>query len=102
MKDRVAAEVKVPARRGLHPGLATVLVGDDVPAEAYERRASTGSLTISAAVTTANGFPGTWTKPRWWRRSATWTLTRPCRGSLVLRPIATQVSGVAVYRELDP
>lgn len=38
LKDRVAAEVKVLARRGVRPGLATVLVGENYPAEAYERR----------------------------------------------------------------
>ena len=35
---RLAGEVRELASAGVRPGLATLLVGDDYPAQAYERR----------------------------------------------------------------
>jgi methylenetetrahydrofolate dehydrogenase (NADP+)/methenyltetrahydrofolate cyclohydrolase len=101
MKDRVAAEVKVLARRGVRPGLATLLVGDNVPAAAYERRVRrladeldchyqceriTGDAEEADVVATVGKLDA---DPR-------------VSGILVLRPLPPQMSEVAVYRELDP
>jgi len=101
MKDRVEAEVKVLARRGVRPGLATVLAGDDVPAEAYERRVRrlaedlgchylceriSSDAEEADVVATVGKLDA---DPR-------------VSGILVLRPLPPQVAEVAVYRELDP
>jgi methylenetetrahydrofolate dehydrogenase (NADP+)/methenyltetrahydrofolate cyclohydrolase len=101
MKDRVAEEVKSLARRGVKPGLATVLVGDNFPAEAYERRVrrlaeeldcrylcerisgDADEADVVAAVGKLDADPR-------------------ISGILILRPLPAQVSEVAVYRELDP
>lgn len=101
LKDRVAAEVKVLARRGVRPGLATVLAGENIPADAYERRVrrlaedlgchyrcermsdKTDEADVVATVGKLDADPRV-------------------SGILVLRPLPAQVSEVAVYRELDP
>jgi methylenetetrahydrofolate dehydrogenase (NADP+) / methenyltetrahydrofolate cyclohydrolase len=101
LKDRVEAEIKVLARRGVRPGLATVLVGQNHAAEAYERRVrrladdlgchylceriseDVEEADVVAAVGKLDADPRV-------------------SGILILRPLPQQVTEAAVYRELDP
>lgn len=101
LKDRVEADVKVLARRGVRPGLATVLVGANYPAAAYERRVRRlagdlgchyqceriGDDAAEADVVATVGKLDA--DPR-------------VSGILILRPLPPHVAEVAVYRELDP
>ena len=101
LKARVADDVKRLEAQGVRPGLATLLVGDEFPAMAYERRvrrlaedlgcryvsehlpASAEEADVVAAVGKLDADPR-------------------LHGILVLRPLPDHVAEVAVYRELDP
>src|SRR5579875_1837056 len=101
LRRRVAAEVDDLAAAGARPGLATVLVGDDYAARAYEGRlrAIAGMLGCRyvhealpqdaeeadalAAVGKLNADPR-------------------ISGILILRPLPPQVSELAMYAILDP
>lgn len=101
LKVRVAGDVKALEAQGVRPGLATLLVGDEFPAQAYERRvrrladelgcryvcehlgANVEEADVVAAVGKLDADPR-------------------LHGILVLRPLPGHVAEVAVYRELDP
>jgi methylenetetrahydrofolate dehydrogenase (NADP+) / methenyltetrahydrofolate cyclohydrolase len=101
LKTRVHEDIKALEAQGVRPGLATVLVGDEFPAMAYERRvrrlaedlgchyvgehlpASAEEADVVAAVGKLDADPRV-------------------HGILVLRPLPRHVAEVAVYRELDP
>lgn len=101
LKGRVTAEVEELRSRGVHPGLATVLVGGNYEAEAYERRLRRladelgcryvherlGDDAVAADALATVGKLNA--DPR-------------ISGILVLRPLAPQVPEVEVYRNLDP
>ncbi len=87
--------------RGARPGLATVIIGDSYPAQAYERRvrrlagdlgcryvceALPADIDEADAVATVGKLNA---DPR-------------ISGILILRPLPEQVSEVALYRTLDP
>ena len=101
MKDRVAAEVKVLARRGVRPGLATVLVGNSVPAEAYERRVRRLAEDLDCHYL-CERMPGDVEEADVVAAVGKLDADPRVSGILVLRPLPAQVSEVAVYRELDP
>lgn len=101
LKEQVARDAASVVARGGQPGLATVLVGEDYPAEAYERRLRRiagelgcryvcerlpGDVEEAEAVATVGKLDA---DPR-------------ISGILVLRPLPAHVSEVALYRALDP
>lgn len=101
LKQGLTAEVQRLAEQGIVPGLATMIVGDNYPALAYERRVRRladelgcyyvrEALPYDAeeadAVATVGKLDA---DPR-------------ISGILVLRPLPPQVSEVALYRALDP
>jgi methylenetetrahydrofolate dehydrogenase (NADP+)/methenyltetrahydrofolate cyclohydrolase len=101
MKDRVAAEVKVLARRGVRPGLATVLATNDLAAEAYERRVRRLAEELGCRYRCERISPDAQ------EADVVATVGKldadpRVSGILVLRPLPAHVSEVAVYRQLDP
>jgi methylenetetrahydrofolate dehydrogenase (NADP+)/methenyltetrahydrofolate cyclohydrolase len=101
LKQRVAREAADVVAGGGTPGLATVLVGEDYPAQAYEGRLRRlagrlgcryvcerlpGDVEEAEAVATVGKLDA---DPR-------------VSGILVLRPLPAHVAEVALYRALDP
>ncbi len=101
LSDRLAEEVAELAAEGVRPGLATLLVGNSYPAQAYERRVRRladrvgchyvcEALPADAAEADALAIVGKLgADPR-------------ISGILILRPLQPQVSEAALYRALDP
>ncbi|MDQ3576392.1 MAG: bifunctional 5,10-methylene-tetrahydrofolate dehydrogenase/5,10-methylene-tetrahydrofolate cyclohydrolase [Actinomycetota bacterium] len=101
LSDRLAEEVAELAAEGVRPGLATLLVGNSYPAQAYERRVRrladklgchyvSETLPPDAAEADALAIVGKLgADPR-------------ISGILILRPLPAQVSEAALYRALDP
>jgi methylenetetrahydrofolate dehydrogenase (NADP+)/methenyltetrahydrofolate cyclohydrolase len=101
LREEVDRELGVLADRGVRPGLATVLVGDDYAAQAYERRVRRlaeelgchyVSEALAADVEHADAL------------AVVGKLNADPRvsGILVLRPLPPQVSETGLYRTLDP
>ncbi|HET9724866.1 MAG TPA: tetrahydrofolate dehydrogenase/cyclohydrolase catalytic domain-containing protein [Actinomycetota bacterium] len=101
LHDRLAEEVRDLRASGVQPGLATVLVGEDYPSQAYERRVRrladeldcryvSEQLPADVELADALGTIG--------RLNADPRIT----GILVLRPLPPQVPEVDLYRLLDP
>jgi len=98
---RLAEEVQDLRGAGVRPGLATVLVGEDYPAQAYERRVRRladeldclyVSEQLAADVELADALATLG------KLNADPRIT----GILVLRPLPAQVPEVELYRILDP
>lgn len=101
LSARLAEEVEEFATAGVRPGLATMLVGDSYPAQAYERRVRRlaekvgchyvcEALPDDAAEADALAIVGKLgADPR-------------ISGILILRPLPPQVSEASLYRALDP
>jgi len=98
---RLAEEVRDLRSAGVRPGLATVLVGEDYPAQAYERRVRrladelecryvSEQLPTDVELADALSTLG--------KLNADPRIT----GILVLRPLPSQVPEVDLYRLLDP
>ena len=98
---RLATEVQQLAAAGVRPGLATLLVGEDYPAQAYERRVRrlaaeldchyacerhAGDAALADVLATVGKLNA---DPR-------------ITGILVLRPLPRQVPEIDLYRILDP
>lgn len=101
LKQRVAAEARDLTERGVRPGLATMLVGDDYAARAYERRVGRLALELGCYYASEK-LPGDVDEA-----DAVATVGKlghdpRVSGILVLRPLPSQVSEVAVYRALHP
>lgn len=101
LKEQVSREAAELLRHGVRPGLATLLVGDDYPAQAYERRLRRMAEELGcryvcerlpADVDEADAI------------AAVGKLDADPRvsGILVLRPLPPQVAEVSLYRALDP
>jgi methylenetetrahydrofolate dehydrogenase (NADP+)/methenyltetrahydrofolate cyclohydrolase len=101
LKDKAELELAALARDGLRPGLATVLMGDDYAAAAYERRLRRNaeelgcryvSEALSDDVEEADVL------------ALVGKLNADPRvsGILILRPLPAQVREAQVYRTLDP
>lgn len=101
LKSLLAGEIRALHRQGIRPGLATVLMGADYAAAAYERRVRhlaaemqcyyvcerfAGSVEHADALAAVGKFNA---DPR-------------ISGILILRPAPPQVDEVALYRTLDP
>ena len=101
LRADVEDEFRALTDKGVRPGLATVLVGDDYAAQAYERRVRRlaeelgcryASETLAPDVEHADALAVVGklnTDPR-------------VSGILVLRPLPAQVSEAGLYRTLDP
>jgi methylenetetrahydrofolate dehydrogenase (NADP+)/methenyltetrahydrofolate cyclohydrolase len=101
LKEKARLELAARAREGIHPGLGTVLVGEDYAAQVYERRlrrtaeelgcryiserlpADVVEADVLAAVGKLNADP---------RLS----------GILILRPLPAHICEASVYRTLHP
>lgn len=62
---RLTIEIRGLAAAGVRPGLATLLVGEDYPAQAYERRVRRLAGELDAS-TSASSTTATWS----WRKSS--------------------------------
>ncbi|GAA1281882.1 bifunctional methylenetetrahydrofolate dehydrogenase/methenyltetrahydrofolate cyclohydrolase FolD [Pseudonocardia aurantiaca] len=101
LKDDVAAEVEALTDRGVTCGLATVLVGDDYAARAYERRLRrvAGELGIDYR----HYYLGPSTDLGAVVRVVRQLNADPAvHGVLVLRPLPPHVDEGAVFQALDP
>lgn len=101
LKERVAEEIARLARRGVRPGLATLLVGDSYRARSYERRIRRLAAELDCH------YVGMELPDDTDEAEAVATLGRlnadpRISGVLVLQPLPPQVSEVALYRTLDP
>ena len=101
LKARVTDEVEELRASGVHPGLATVLVGGNYEAEAYERRLR--RLADELGCRYVHERLGPDAAPA----DAVATVGKlnadpRISGILVLRPLASHVPEVEVYRTLDP
>ncbi|MQA63964.1 MAG: bifunctional 5,10-methylene-tetrahydrofolate dehydrogenase/5,10-methylene-tetrahydrofolate cyclohydrolase [Actinophytocola sp.] len=99
--QQLAAEVEQLARRGVRPGLATVMAGDSYAARAYERRLyglarKLGCYYVCAAL------PENVDEAEAVAVVDKLDADHRVSGVLVLRPLPSQVSEVALYRALDP
>lgn len=101
LKRRVADEVAELDGQGVQPGLATVLVGDNYAARAYERRVRriAGELGCS--------YVCEWLAADAPEAEAVATVGKlnadpRVSGILILRPLPAQVSEVVVFRTLHP
>jgi methylenetetrahydrofolate dehydrogenase (NADP+)/methenyltetrahydrofolate cyclohydrolase len=101
LKDLTARLIDEVHAHGIHVGLATVMVGDDYAAGAYERRlrrlaAELGCgyrcERLSADATEADALA----------RVGALDADPRVSGILILRPLPIHVSEVALYRALDP
>jgi methylenetetrahydrofolate dehydrogenase (NADP+)/methenyltetrahydrofolate cyclohydrolase len=101
LREEVEREFAELTGRGIRPGLATVLVGDDYAAQAYERRVRRlaeelgchyASEVLAPDVEHADAL------------AVVGKLNADPRvsGILVLRPLPPQVSEAGLYRTLDP
>ncbi|MCX9192296.1 bifunctional 5,10-methylene-tetrahydrofolate dehydrogenase/5,10-methylene-tetrahydrofolate cyclohydrolase [Carbonactinospora thermoautotrophica] len=101
LRRQLAAEVRNLAEQGTRPGLATVMVGDSYPAQAYERRVRRLAEELGCHYV-CEALPAD--VPEADAVAAVGKLDADPRvsGILVLRPLPSQVSEVALYRALDP
>lgn len=101
LRRQLAAEVRNLAAQGTRPGLATVMVGDSYPAQAYERRVRRLAEELGCHYV-CEALPAD--VPEADAVAAVGKLDADPRvsGILVLRPLPPQVSEVALYRALDP
>jgi methylenetetrahydrofolate dehydrogenase (NADP+) / methenyltetrahydrofolate cyclohydrolase len=101
LRERLQADMAELQRAGVRPGLATVLVGDDYAAQAYERRVRRlaeelgchyVSETLDREIEQADAL------------AVVGKLNADPRvsGILILRPLPEQIAEAEIYRTLDP
>lgn len=101
LKKRVASEVEGLAARGVRPGLATVLVGEDYAARAYERRVGGLAAELGCRYVCER-------LPREAEEADVLAVVGKLNadprvsGILVLRPLPGHISEPAVFSALDP
>ena len=101
LKERLAGEIKDLADHGIRPGLATVMVGDDYPAQAYERRLRQLAEELGCHYVCEH-LPGDIEEADAVAAIGKHDADPRVSGILVLRPLPEHVSEVAMYRALDP
>lgn len=101
LKRRVAAEAAEVVASGGSPGLATVLVGDDYPARAYERRLRRIAGELGCRYV-CERLPGDVEEAQAVATVGKLDADPRISGILVLRPLPRHVAEVALYRALDP
>lgn len=97
----LAGEAADLERHGARPGLATVLVGDDYPAQAYERRLRRLAGRLGCRYVCEH-LPGDSDEADAVAAVGMLDADPRISGILVLRPLPDRVSEVALYRALDP
>ncbi len=101
LRERVEADFRELVDSGARPGLATVLVGEDYVAEAYERRVrrlAEGLVCHYAA----EKLPGDVEEADVLAVVGKLNADPRVSGILILRPLPPQVPEADVYRTLDP
>jgi len=101
LKAEVASELTALLRQGGRPGLATVLIGDDYPARAYEQRLRRLAADVGCRYVCERLAAGVE------EADAVATVGKldadpRISGIVVLRPLPTGIAEVALYRALDP
>ncbi|MQA03207.1 MAG: bifunctional 5,10-methylene-tetrahydrofolate dehydrogenase/5,10-methylene-tetrahydrofolate cyclohydrolase [Streptosporangiales bacterium] len=101
LEKEVAADVAALAEKGIRPGLATVIAGDDYPSHTYQRRLEQLALKVGCHYT-CEALPADVLEADAIATVGKLDADPRVSGILVLRPLPQQVSEVAVYRALDP
>lgn len=101
LKARVVARVAALAEHGIQPGLATVLVGADYSARAYERRVRRLAAELGCRYV-CEQLPAEAEEADAVAAVGKLDADPRVSGILVLRPLPPHVSAVALYRALDP
>jgi methylenetetrahydrofolate dehydrogenase (NADP+) / methenyltetrahydrofolate cyclohydrolase len=101
LRARVESEFEELTTRGVRPGLATVLMGDDYPAQAYERRVRRLAEELGCHYASEALDPGVEHADA---LAVVGKLNADPRisGILILRPLPPQVLEAGLYRTLDP
>ncbi len=101
LRVEVEAAIRELLEQGVRPGLATVLVGDDYAAQAYERRLRRLAEELGCHYT-AETLPPDVEQADALAVVGKLNADPRISGILILRPIPTQVSEAQLYRTLDP
>jgi methylenetetrahydrofolate dehydrogenase (NADP+)/methenyltetrahydrofolate cyclohydrolase len=101
LHDHLAEEVRDLRSAGVRPGLATVLVGEDYPAQAYERRVRRLAAELDCLYVSEQ-LPGDVELADALATLGKLNADPRITGILVLRPLPPQVPEVDLYRLLDP
>jgi methylenetetrahydrofolate dehydrogenase (NADP+)/methenyltetrahydrofolate cyclohydrolase len=101
LKDATAHMVSEIHRQGVHVGLATLMVGDDYAAAAYERRLRRLADELGCGYR-CERLPADASEAETVARVGLLDADPRVAGILILRPLPPQVSEVALYRALDP
>ena len=101
LRDRLAAGIVARGGAGPPPGLATVLVGEDYAARAYERRLAHLARAIGCHYVGVR-LPEDAEQAECLAAVGGLNADPRVSGILVLRPLPPQVSEVGLYRVLDP
>lgn len=101
LKEQVAREAAAVVHRGGRPGLATVLIGDDYPAQAYERRLRRIAEELGCRYV-CERLPSDVEEAEAVATVGKLDADPRVSGILVLRPLPAGVAEVSLYRALDP
>jgi methylenetetrahydrofolate dehydrogenase (NADP+) / methenyltetrahydrofolate cyclohydrolase len=101
LRERVEADFRGLVDSGVRPGLATVLVGEDYAAQAYERRVRRLAEGLVCHYT-AEALPGDVEEADVLAVVGKLNADPRVSGILILRPLPPQVPEADVYRTLDP
>ena len=101
LRARLTIEVRELAAAGVRPGLATVLVGEDYPAQAYERRVRRLAGELDCLYV-CEQHPGDVELAEVLATLGKLNADPRITGILVLRPLPPQVPEIDLYRILDP
>lgn len=101
LRTTLASDVRVLADHGGRPGLATVIVGDNYPAHAYERRVRQLALDIGVRYV-RESLPSDAPEADVVAVIGKLNADPRISGILILRPLPPQASEAALYRVLDP
>lgn len=101
LQEKAALELAALRRERLQPGLATVLVGDDYAARAYERRLRRHAEELGCRYT-SEALPADVEEADVLAIVGKLNADPRVSGILILRPLPPQVSEASVYRTLHP
>lgn len=101
LQQRLSTVVAGVLARGVRPGLATVLAGDDYASRAYERRVRRLAGDLGCGYVSAS-LPATVDEADAVATVGTLSADPAVHGILVLRPLPAGVSEAAVHGALDP
>lgn len=101
LREKAALELAALTRERVRPGLATVLVGDDYAAQAYERRLRHHAEELGIRYV-AESLPGSAEEADVLALVGKLNADPRISGILILRPLPPHVAEAAVYRTLNP